>query len=111
MDTIKIAIYTTASGKAPYSDWQNKLDLSVRAIVRTRVDRMRLGNFGDCKLIKGGGGLRELRISHGAGYRIYFGITEKVVVMFLAGGNKGSQERDIIKAKQYWLDCKELVNE
>jgi putative addiction module killer protein len=70
-----------------------------------------LGNFGDCKLIKGGEGVSELRIDYGPGYRIYFGKDKATIVALLIGGNKGSQTRDIAKAKRYWLDYKESLDE
>ncbi len=67
-----------------------------------------MGNFGDAKRIKGGEGVLELRISYGPGYRIYFGKDGSTVVVLLIGGDKGSQNRDIAKAKRYWLDYKDL---
>lgn len=108
---MKIVVYTTSTGKSPFHDWHSKLSQSMRAIIRTRLDRVSLGNFGDSKLIKGGDGVWELRIDCGPGYRIYFGKKGKVVVVLLAGGDKGSQVRDIAKAKRYWLECKEFPNE
>ena len=108
---MKIVIYSTSNGKSPFYDWQNKLNENTRAIIRTRLDRIRLGNFGDSKIIKGGEGVWELRIDFGPGYRIYFGKKGATVVVLLVGGDKGSQDRDIAKAKRYWLECRELSNE
>ena len=51
------------------------------------LNRIRLGNFGDCKSI--GGGLEELRIDFGPGYRVYYGREESLVVILLCGGSKG----------------------
>lgn len=79
----------------------------MRAVVIKRLDRIKLGNFGDAKRIKNGNGIWELRIDHGPGYRIYFGQEEGRIVILLMGGNKKSQQRDITKAKQYWLQYKE----
>lgn len=107
MNTIKIIVYSTSTGKEPFVIWRKKLNKVVRAIINVRLDRMRFGNFGDAKMIKGGGGLWELRIPQGPGYRIYFGKKGKTVVILLTGGDKGSQKRDIVKAKEYWLDYKE----
>jgi putative addiction module killer protein len=56
---------------------------------------------------KGGGGVYEFRINYGAGYRIYYGKSGTTIVVLLVGGDKGSQDRDIEKAKRYWLDFKE----
>ena len=88
-----------------------RLPQAIRAIIRTRLDRMSLGNFGDSKIIKGSGGIWELRIDVGPGYQIYFGKKGSTVIILLVGGDKGSQARDITKATSYWLECKELTNE
>jgi putative addiction module killer protein len=71
-----------------------------QAIVRitARIRRLTLGNFGDVKPV--GGGVSELRIDHGPGYRVYFVRRGAVLVILLCGGDKGSQERDIRRAKQ-----------
>ena len=72
------------------------------AIVRARLNRIRLGNFGDCKLV--GGGVEELRIDWGPGYRVYFGRQGSLVVVMLCGGDKKSQAKDILKAQRYWRE-------
>jgi putative addiction module killer protein len=107
MNLIKIIIYSTSSGSEPYSKWEDKLDTKGQSVVKNRLDRIRLGNFGDAKIIKGCGEIWELRINYGPGYRIYFGKAGATVVILLTGGNKGSQSRDIAKAMKYWLDYKE----
>jgi putative addiction module killer protein len=109
MNLIKIIIYSTSTHKEPYSDWEDKLDKRTQTIVRNRLGRMSLGNFGDAKIIKGGGSVWELRIDHGPGYRIYFGKKESTIIILLMGGDKQSQSRDIAKAKRYWLEYKELT--
>jgi len=76
-------------------------------IVRARLNRIRLGNFGDCKSV--GGGVGELRIDFGPGYRVYYGRDGALVVVLLCGGTKGTQARDVLRAKGYWrkyLDAK-----
>lgn len=107
MNPIKIVIYKTKIGKAPFNDWRNKLDDKIKFIIANRLDRIALGNFGDSKSIQGGEGVKELRIDYGPGYRIYFGIQKNIIVILLIGGEKKTQKRDIEKAKQYWLECKE----
>ena len=57
---------------------------------------MEHGNLGDAKTL--GNGISEMRIDIGAGYRIYFTVKEKVIVILLAGGTKSSQQSDIKKA-------------
>lgn len=109
MGSLKIIIYATKTAKEPYSIWENTLDTKARAIVINRLDRIKLGNFGDAKRIKNGNGVWELRIDYGPGYRIYFGKKETRLIILLTGGQKKSQNRDITKAKQYWADYKDLT--
>lgn len=108
MGAIKIIIYSTSNGTEPYSIWEDKLDNKARATIKNRLNRVRLGNLGDTKKIKGGEGIWELRIDYGPGYRVYFGKEDTTIVILLTGGDKGSQERDISKAKRYWDDYKGL---
>lgn len=104
---IEIIEYKTNSGKIPFKEWLEKLDLPERAIIRTRLRRVNLGNFGDCKKIQGAQGVFELRIDHGPGYRIYFAKQGNSIVLLLIGGTKRGQERDVEKAIEYWNDFQE----
>lgn len=92
----------------PFSEWLDSLkDRRAVGIVRARLNRIRLSNFGDCKSV--GGGVEELRIDFGPGYRLYYGREGALVVVLLCGGTKRTQARDIIRAKGYWrnyLDAK-----
>ena len=77
-----------------YADWFAKLrDAKTRAIIDARLRRLELGNAGDCEPV--GEGVSELRIHHGAGYRIYFVQRGIEVIVLLAGGTKASQSKDI----------------
>lgn len=97
--------YVTSDGRVPYWEWLRGLrDVETRGRIRERIDRLEDGNFGDCKLL--GGGLLELRLRFGAGYRVYVGEADKTVVMLLFGGDKRTQERDIKKAQEYWAEFK-----
>ena len=99
---IEVSYLEIANGKSPFLEWEKKLDVTTRAAIRIRINRIRLANFGDCKPVKGTPGLYELRIHLGPGYRIYFGKTKDNVVIILCAGDKRSQERDINKARDYW---------
>ena len=100
-----ILIYETKGGKAPFSEWLlNLKDIKARATIRARIERVRLGNLGDCKGL--GEGVFELRIPFGPGYRVYLGQDGPVIVVLLCGGDKGSQKRDITKAKLLWVEYK-----
>ena len=82
-----------------FSDWLRKLrDENARARIQIRIRRLSLGNFGDVKPV--GGGVSELRIDYGPGYRVYLKQYGEVPVLLLAGGTNKTQEDDIAKAKK-----------
>ena len=101
----EIRNYITSDGRVPFKEWLNSLqDKKVQTVVLNRLNRVQLGNFGDCKNL--GEGVYELRIHYGPGYRVYFGELEGVIVILLCGGTKRSQSRDIKRAKEYWLELR-----
>lgn len=98
-----IRVYQTVKGKCPYSEWLEGLkDLQAKAKVRIRIDRLEMGNFGQCRNI--GDGVSELKIDFGPGYRIYYGMIGRTCVLLLSGGTKRAQDSDIKKAKEYFAD-------
>ena len=79
---------------AIYKKWQNELrDGIARAHIARRIERLRQGNAGDVKPV--GGGVSEMRINYGPGYRIYYKQVESVVYLLLCGGDKSTQRKDI----------------
>ena len=99
----EVEVYQTEEGRPPFSEWiRNLRDRTARARIRARLARLRLGNFGDTNSL--GGGLHELRIDHGPGYRVYFGRAGDRLVLLLCGGNKRTQSRDIEQARIFWRD-------
>jgi putative addiction module killer protein len=95
--------YITADGKCPFDEWLKSLkDIRARALIRVRLNRIILGNYGDCKSV--GDGVSELRIDFGPGYRIYFGQDGAILIILLCAGSKKSQRKDINLAKRYWAD-------
>ena len=102
---IEIEIYETDKEKRPFELWLRSIkEIHTRAKIRLRLDRLRIGNFGDCKTISSG--VCELRIHCGSGIRIYYGKIGNKVVLLLCGGDKSSQAKDIVKAKKYFEDYK-----
>jgi putative addiction module killer protein len=81
-----------------FREWLDRLrDERAKARIAARIRRMVLANPGDMKSL--GGGLIEMRIDYGPGYRIYFTRRGPRIVLLLCGGDKGSQRRDIAKAR------------
>lgn len=99
---IEVRVYARSDGAEPYTEWETGIrDRKARARIRTRIGRLRLGNFGDSKRV---GEVFELRIHLGPGYRVYFGREGNTIVILLCGGDKRSQARDIERAEAYWRD-------
>jgi putative addiction module killer protein len=99
----ELVIFLDRNGKAPFEVWLIGLkDVQGRAIIRKRLNRVRLGNLGDAKSV--GSGLMELRIDFGPGYRVYFGEDGPRIVVLLCGGDKSSQSKDIENAKEFWTE-------
>lgn len=95
--------YTTANGVDLIGRWLEGLrDRQAVARVLTRIDRLERGLFGDCKPC--GGGVWELRVDWGPGYRVYYARAGATIVLLLCGGDKTTQRADILKAQGCWND-------
>jgi putative addiction module killer protein len=68
--------------------------------VQGLYNRVKLGNFGIIKAL--GDGVIELKIDYGPGYRVYYAMNGKTIVLLLIGGDKATQTKDIKVAKAYW---------
>jgi putative addiction module killer protein len=81
-----------------FERWLRTLrDRTARTKVLVRIDRLAAGNPGDVRPV--GGGISEMRIDHGSGYRAYFTQRGPVLIILLCGGDKDTQEPDIRRAK------------
>jgi putative addiction module killer protein len=99
----EIRHYVTPAGKDVFLDWRRKLrDVTAATAVDRRVMRVETGNFGDYKPCQDG--VWELRIDIGPGYRVYYAIAAKTVILLLCGGDKRAQDADVEKACKYWQD-------
>lgn len=97
--------YETADGRSPFDDWISGLrDLAARLKIYVRIDRAEKGNLGNHRFL--GGGLLELKIDFGPGYRVYIGLHGEQLIVLLCGGDKSTQDRDIASAREYWEDWK-----
>jgi putative addiction module killer protein len=106
---VELRIYTDAQNNAPFEQWLETLkDRTARAKVRARLERVKAGNFGDCKAVRDG--VQELRIDHGPGYRVFLSRQGPVVVLLLCGGDKGNQEIAIRQAIGFLNDWKQRVS-
>ncbi|HUS24877.1 MAG TPA: type II toxin-antitoxin system RelE/ParE family toxin [Candidatus Binatia bacterium] len=84
---------------ATFDRWLSELeDFQGKARILARLRRLSLGNPGDVKPV--GGGVSEMRIDHGPGYRVYYVQRGPVLAILLCGGDKSTQARDIAKARQ-----------
>jgi len=100
---VEIRHYLTAPGKDPYQQWLDKLkDLKGRVAIQRRIDRLIEGNFGDHKFCQDG--VWELRFDFGPGYRVYYILEGKTIVLLLCGGSKRTQAEDVKEAVRYWRD-------
>ena len=106
---IELRRYLTASGRDVFGEWLIGLrDMRTRAKILARLDRFAVGNFGDCKALRGG--LCELRVNWGPGYRVYYALVGRRCVLLLCGGDKNKQSSDIRRALEYLEDYRERTS-
>src|SRR3989442_3023850 len=101
MAEITVLHYQTAARRIPFQEWVDSLtDKSVQAAVLARVNRLRLGTFGDWKSI--GDGVCELRIHQGCGLPALFRTTRA------NGGDPARRRREAITGRQY-QNCEAIL--
>lgn len=105
---IEVREYEEASGRSPFQVWFNRLDSESARKVTTALYRLGLGNVSNARSV--GGGVHELKINFGPGYRVYFGKDGEQIVILLGGGTKLRQERDIRQAISLWENYKNRKN-
>ncbi|MGC2528273.1 MAG: type II toxin-antitoxin system RelE/ParE family toxin [Candidatus Acidiferrum sp.] len=103
---VEVRHYVSPAGRDIFDEWLSQLpDLRAQAKIAVRIDRLAAGNAGDCKALRGG--LWELRIDWGPGYRVYCATAGKDRVLLLNAGDKRKQGADIERALGYLKDYKE----
>ncbi|UGY09952.1 type II toxin-antitoxin system RelE/ParE family toxin [Phyllobacterium pellucidum] len=89
-----------------YRKWESKLkDQRARAVIAARLFRLASGLGSDIAFV--GGGVSELRIHYGPGYRVYFRRHGEQIVILLCGGDKQTQDRDIREARRLAIDWRD----
>lgn len=73
-------------------------DRHAARMIAQRLDRAIVGNLGDIKPV--GQGVSEMRIFSGPGYRLYFTLRDRELIILLCGGSNSSQSRDIARAQR-----------
>ncbi|STY62600.1 type II toxin-antitoxin system RelE/ParE family toxin [Mannheimia haemolytica] len=93
-----------------FKQWLRTLkDPIARIMITKRIERVKQGNLGDYKML--GGGVSELRINSGKGYRIYYTQIDTTIYFLLNGGDKSSQQTDIVKARGLLNEMKKYRGE
>lgn len=89
-----------------FDKWLRKVkDLRAKAKILFRIQKVeRDGHFGDCESV--GDGIRELKINYAKGYRVYIKEKDGKIILLLIGGDKSTQKKDIVKAKEIWIKIK-----
>ena len=104
--------YQTEEGKKPFSEWLLGLkDKRAQVKLRARITRAELGNLGDWKALVATRGLYEMREHYGPGYRIFFTIVGRKIILLLAGSTKHEQRRVIAQAGEYLADYERRKDE
>ena len=103
MSAYEIRHFRAVEGTDVFGDWFDALlDRQAQQRIAVRIDRLALGMFGDAKAMREGVG--ELRVHYGPGYRIYYALAGRTVVLLLSGGDKRTQRADVARAVGYWLE-------
>lgn len=77
-----------------FDDWFAAVrDREAKQRIAVRIRRLGMGNPGQHRVLAGG--VTEMKIDFGPGYRVYFTERAGVVCILLCGGDKRSQEHDI----------------
>jgi putative addiction module killer protein len=93
--------YVDPAGQDLFVQWLDNLkDRQAQARIAARFPRIENGNFGDCKSV--GDGIWELRVDWGPGYRVYYALEGKHIVLLCEDGDKRTQDADIARAKARW---------
>ncbi len=95
----------SANGVDIYQAWLDTVqDKRSKARITTRLDRAALGHFAMTEPV--GGGVSEMKLDFGPGFRVYYAIQDRRIIFLLGGGSKARQQNDIDQAKTLWKSYK-----
>ncbi len=106
--SLEVREFVDANGTSLFGKWVNGLNARAAAKVVAGLARIESGNFSNTKSVSGG--VHEIRIGFGPGYRVYFGKDGEKIIILLGGGTKKKQSVDIKKAHELWKDYKRRKN-
>jgi putative addiction module killer protein len=102
---IEVWHYINRNGNDVVDDWLDGLrDPVAKGRIEARLNRLKLGNFGDWRSLEKG--VCELKIDYGPGYRVYYAMIGPICVLLLCGGDKRKQAADIERAIENLNDFK-----
>jgi len=104
MTEMAIRSFVETNGRVPFQEWIDSLDRHIQARIAIGLTRLSRGNRSHVKGV--GGGVVELKLDFGPGYRIYFGQDGDMLIILLAGGTKRRQSGDIAAARARWAEYK-----
>ena len=102
MPSIRVLEYIDPTGLSPFRRWFDDLDAKAAARIGAYLYRLEEGNFSRVEGV--GGGVYELKVDFGPGYRVYFGKDGDTVVILLGGSSKKRQGTAIGHARAAWQD-------
>lgn len=101
---VDVREFLNPSGRSPFAHWFEELNAVAAARVTVALKRLSQGNFSNVEGV--GGGVYELKIDFGPGYRIYFGKDGERIVILLGGSSKKRQSAAIAVAQAAWTEYK-----
>lgn len=101
---LTLRVYQRENGSSPFQKWFEELDDTAHARVTRFLARLEQGNTSNVKPV--GEGVHELKVDFGPGYRVYFAMDGRTLIILLGGGSKKRQSADIKSAQIGWNDYK-----
>ncbi len=95
---IEFIEYLDDFGRSPFAKWMNDLDSYAAIKVQVAMTKVEVGNFSSVRNL--GGGISEIKIDFGPGYRVYFAKEKEFLLLLLGGGSKKINSMKLMKLKR-----------